>query len=172
MKKKNGFTLVELLAVIVVLAIIMIIAIPAVLETMANARRSSFALYIEKVVKDVQTQYVYDANGGSISGAGIYVYNIESDLNYTTVGDYRGYVVVNALDVDKVHYVVTLWDSNYMTINWDVTTSKMPKADDKTAIQSLDKSQTDAVTMTGLCNAVSSGATNSCYNRYGQLIVG
>ena len=32
MKKRNGFTLVELLAVIVVLAIIMIIAIPAVLD--------------------------------------------------------------------------------------------------------------------------------------------
>lgn len=49
MKKKNGFTLVELLAVIVILAIIMIIAIPTVLETMASARRSSFAIYIEKL---------------------------------------------------------------------------------------------------------------------------
>ena len=60
MKKRNGFTLVELLAVIVVLAIIMIIAIPAVLDVMNNARKSSFALYIEKVVRDVQTQYVSD----------------------------------------------------------------------------------------------------------------
>ena len=38
MKNKKGFTLVELLAVIVILAIIMIIAIPAVLQTMESAR--------------------------------------------------------------------------------------------------------------------------------------
>ncbi|UKI28884.1 MAG: type II secretion system GspH family protein [Clostridium sp.] len=36
---KKGFTLVELLAVIVVLAIIMIIAIPAVVESMNNAKK-------------------------------------------------------------------------------------------------------------------------------------
>jgi type IV pilus assembly protein PilA len=42
MKKKKGFTLVELLAVIVILAIIMIIAIPAVLNTMQTARKKSF----------------------------------------------------------------------------------------------------------------------------------
>lgn len=36
---RKGFTLVELLAVIVILAIIMIIAIPAVLSTMEQARQ-------------------------------------------------------------------------------------------------------------------------------------
>ena len=44
MKKRNnkGFTLVELLAVIVILAIIMIIAIPSVLATMSTARKKTF----------------------------------------------------------------------------------------------------------------------------------
>ena len=44
--KKNlrGFTLVELLAVIVVLAIVMLIAVNAVLPQMERARRSSFAI--------------------------------------------------------------------------------------------------------------------------------
>ena len=41
---KKGFTLVELLAVIVVLAIIMIIAIPAVVESMNNAKKGSFKI--------------------------------------------------------------------------------------------------------------------------------
>ena len=157
MKKKNGFTLVELLAVIVILAIIMIIAIPTVLETMASARRSSFAIYIEKVVKDTTTQYVYDSNGGAIAGAGRYVY--------------KGYVVVNAEDVDNPHYIVYLWDSNYMTLSWDVTDQKMPKADDKTAIQSLDKTQVAGLNEYVACKAGSSATVTNCYNRQGYKIV-
>ena len=50
MKKKNGFTLVELLAVIVVLAIIMIIAIPSVLDVMNTARKKAFVMYVDKIV--------------------------------------------------------------------------------------------------------------------------
>ena len=53
MKKTNkGFTLVELLAVIVILAIIMIIAIPAVLETMQSARKKTFKEYAMKVTNE------------------------------------------------------------------------------------------------------------------------
>jgi len=40
--KINGFTLVELLAVIVILAIIMIIAIPSVLNVTEQAKQKSF----------------------------------------------------------------------------------------------------------------------------------
>lgn len=171
MKKKNGFTLVELLAVIVVLAIIMVIAIPAVLETMASARRSSFALYIGKIVKDTRTQYTYDANGGAIAGSGRYVYNIEKDLGYDSVGDYKGYVVVNAENVDKPHFIVYLWDSNYMTLSWDVTDQKMPEASDKTAIQSLDKTQVANLNEYVACKAGGSGTVDNCYNRQGYKIV-
>lgn len=174
MKKKNGFTLVELLAVIVVLAIIMVIAIPSVLETMANSRRSTFQLYIEKIVKDTTTQYTYDANGGAIAGTGIYVYNIEKDLGYTTVGDYKGYVVVNVENVDDPHYFVYLWDSNYMTLAWDVTASKMPKSDDKTAIQSLDKNSVAGMNEYEACKKSALGGTSvgdNCYNRQGYKIV-
>ena len=38
--KKNGFTLVELLAVIVILAIILVIAVPKITDTIDNARRA------------------------------------------------------------------------------------------------------------------------------------
>ena len=43
-KNLRGFTLVELLAVIVVLAIVMLIAVQAVLPQMEKARRQSFAI--------------------------------------------------------------------------------------------------------------------------------
>ena len=42
MKKKNGFTLVELLAVIVILAIILVIAVPKITETIKNSKIASF----------------------------------------------------------------------------------------------------------------------------------
>ena len=36
MKKKKGFTLVELLAVIVILAVILVIAVPKIMDTIQN----------------------------------------------------------------------------------------------------------------------------------------
>lgn len=176
MKKKNGFTLVELLAVIVVLAIIMIIAIPSVLEVMANARKSSFVLYVEKMVKDVQTQYMYDANGGELHGKGYYVYNIKEDLNLTSTGNYEGYILVNASNVDDVQYYVYMWDENYMTIGHNVTRAGMPKADNEAQVQTLDNTVVSAQASSPLtvCNevgkidALADGeAAAMCYNREG-----
>ena len=42
MKKKNGFTLVELLAVIVILAVILVIAVPKITDTIKNSKIASF----------------------------------------------------------------------------------------------------------------------------------
>ncbi len=131
MKKKNGFTLVELLAVIVVLAIIMIIAIPSVLDVMNSARKSSFVLYCEKVVTAVQTQFTYDNSLGNLHGAGLYVYDIGTDLSLTSTGSYVGYVVVdNRNTVNPPHFILYMHDNNYEIYNWDVTAWKMPEAGD------------------------------------------
>ena len=129
MKKRNGFTLVELLAVIVVLAIIMIIAIPAVLEIMNNARKKTFSMAIDKYVTAVQQQYISDANFGVIPGAGLYVYNIENNLGLTSTGNNQGYVVVDARDTGNVKYVVYLHDNNFQITHYDVSTYKMPTAE-------------------------------------------
>ena len=139
MKKKNGFTLVELLAVIVVLAIIMIIAIPSVLNVMNSARKSSFAIYVKKVVNAVQTQYAYDSNLGDLAGAGLYVYNIATDLNLTSTGSYKGYIVVDARDVDAPHYIVYMYDNNYEIFGWDVSKDNMPEASQVRAFNANDR---------------------------------
>ena len=52
MKKKNGFTLVELLAVIVILAIILVIAVPKITDTIKNSKIASF----ESSVKTIAAQ--------------------------------------------------------------------------------------------------------------------
>lgn len=173
MKKKNGFTLVELLAVIVVLAIIMIIAIPSVLDVMNSARKSSFVLYIEKVVTAVQTQYVYDANGGAISGAGYYVYDITQDLNLTSTGSYKGYVVVNAINVDDVQYIVYMYDNNYQLLGWNVTRDLMPTVDTQ-ELRAYTQSEVETSAQTGLAACHSAvGSDAVCYNRQGfQLAAG
>ena len=171
MKKKNGFTLVELLAVIVVLAIIMIIAIPSVLDVMNSARKSSFVLYVDKVVTAVQTQYMYDANGGAIAGAGYYVYDITQDLNLTSTGNYKGYVVVDATDVDDVQYIVSLYDNNYQLLNYNVTLSQMPTTE-TTSLQSYNATTVSdsAATAVRACHAWTNDDTVNCYNRKGYLI--
>lgn len=53
-RKKNGFTLVELLAVIVVLAIIMIIALPNVLDSLSTAKEKSFKEMAIKMYNEAQ----------------------------------------------------------------------------------------------------------------------
>lgn len=170
MRKKNGFTLVELLAVIVVLAIIMIIAIPSVLDVMGTARRKSFALYVDKVVTGVQTQYVYDSNGGDIKGAGLYIYDIKTDLNLTSTGDYEGFVGVNANNVDDIQYMIFMYDKNYRISGYNVSVSGMPEADSGfiTAFKN------DPISQKDVCDALRIEAKTPdapCYNRKGYELV-
>ena len=58
MKKKNGFTLVELLAVIVILAIILVIAVPQILSTIDNATKGSMESSAKMVASAAETQYM------------------------------------------------------------------------------------------------------------------
>ena len=62
---KKGFTLVELLAVIVILAVIILIAITAVLPQMDKARRNSFADEVLSYAKGAETKFVTDSTGTS-----------------------------------------------------------------------------------------------------------
>ena len=57
MKKKNGFTLVELLAVIVILAIILVIAVPQIMSVIDDATRASLESSVKMVAAEVENQY-------------------------------------------------------------------------------------------------------------------
>lgn len=61
-KSKKGFTLVELLAVIVILGVIMVIAIPSVLETMQVAKTKSLQEYAQKVRNVGKRKYLVKKN--------------------------------------------------------------------------------------------------------------
>ena len=80
MKNKKGFTLVELLAVIVVLAIILVIAVPRILETIKQSKigaiQSSTKL-IAKTAEQKQLENESIGNTNTISCTGVAEYNTE-----------------------------------------------------------------------------------------------
>ena len=55
--RKKGFTLVELLAVIVILAIILVIAVPQIMTTINDATKASFESSAKMVASQVENQY-------------------------------------------------------------------------------------------------------------------
>ena len=117
-KYLKGFTLVELLAVIVILAIIMIIAIPAVLETMQTAKKKAMIEYAEKVMNKAEEKYLEQTTLGSITmpsaEEAIIFYDIKKDLGYSSTGDYYG-VAILAVNLQR-NYVskgVVLLNSEY-----------------------------------------------------------
>ena len=109
--KKNGFTLVELLAVIVILALVMILAIPAILGVMNEARRQGFYLYTRSLESKALSKYQQDIQILSATDPTIEncrVYDISKDLDLTNTGEYHGYVKMIRLaksDGTNTHHI-------------------------------------------------------------------
>lgn len=116
LKNKKGFTLVELLAVIVVLAIIILIAMPAVLSSMEKARKNSFAVEANEVIRAAQTAYADAVMNGKASGN-----NICIPYNYLKNGflekhddNYNGSVLITINPTSgQASYKIYLSNSNY-----------------------------------------------------------
>lgn len=107
MKKlnKKGFTLVELLAVIVVLAIIMVLTLPTIMNSLSSARQSTFLLYASRMLDTAADKYQSDAllNGGKSC------YTI-SELNGENTSSYKGRVLIST---DGTTYTIQMYDANY-----------------------------------------------------------
>ena len=57
MKKKKGFTLVELLAVIVILAVILVIAVPQIMSVIESARKGSIESTAKLIAESAEREY-------------------------------------------------------------------------------------------------------------------
>ncbi len=80
MKRRNGFTLVELLAVIAILAILVIIALPNVINMYNRARKSAFLTEAQNVLKTTTNKVIEEG----VSGKKINVVsNTKNPLNLT-----------------------------------------------------------------------------------------
>ena len=125
MKNKNGFTLVELLAVIAILAILVIIALPNVMGMFNSAKKSSFMTEVKQIYKVAQQEWINDSmfntstkeygrcNGCSykelgLSGRKEIKYYIKIDKAGTVLkykvndGTYEYYYSGNGLNIEEI----------------------------------------------------------------------
>jgi len=146
MKNNKGFTLVELLAVIVILAVIILIAVNAVIPQMNKARKNSFVDEVAVYAQAAEKAYVSDQINDSdpvtcftIGGSG------ENELNgnYVKKADsqYKGKVILNA---DGSLNTIYLKNKNYMIIG-----GTQAKANTKTGESADSNSVKDFSTATG-----------------------
>ena len=112
--KKKGFTLLELLAVIVILAVVILIAITAILPRMENARKNVLLDEAEVYLKAAKEAYVFE--GGHPSGSTCM--NI-SDLNENYVkkssDDYSGAVFIRYIN-GEVNQSINLTNGRYYVV--------------------------------------------------------
>ncbi len=147
-QNKKGFTLVELLAVIVILAVLIVIAMPSVLKIMENARRSAFETEVKSYLKAAQTQYATNLAGNATGGASstnTFTNAKESDGDdagtpLNTIENKSGYyynitVTPNTSD-GSVSYTYTICNSEFgaqtsdgVSINANVNSQKTQKCE-------------------------------------------
>ena len=81
-KPRRGFTLVELLAVIVILAVILVIAVPSIMDTIKESRKGALASSAKLIASSAETAYMSNQTLGIDT-------NIEcSDVAQLTSEDY------------------------------------------------------------------------------------
>ena len=127
MKKINskGFTLVELLAVIVIMGILMMVAIPSVTRTIENSRKDTFVDIAKSYANAAKTLWTADGLtcGGTVSSA-------------VDNGDY--YILINTKEDARKNLPVLVeqggkssWGnrdvSGYVRVNISTTTTGEPK---------------------------------------------
>ncbi len=125
MKNKKGFTLVELLAVIVVLAIIMIIAVPQVMTAMDNARANTFKIEVQKVIRAAMTQQSADDLTGvttnrsvvTIANKTYHCYTLPKIGLGSDAATYKGIVLYGPVGTTTATWYIRLSDGNRMTKN-------------------------------------------------------
>ncbi len=86
--KKNGFTLVEILAVIGILAILAVITYPIIDDIIVGSRENTFKASVEELINAAEVDYTENGRTGTV------VYNLTNNNSFACTGcssvDYQG----------------------------------------------------------------------------------
>lgn len=127
---KKGFTLVELLSVIVILSVIVLIATNAVVPMADSARKQVLAMEANTLVKAAQTLYVQNNSGNSAC----YSYDelINSGLIEKDDENYTGSISIEVGEDGNYTYNIWLSNGQYMIngVSPDVTSDDVEASAD------------------------------------------
>lgn len=120
MNKNSGFTLVELLAVIVVLGLLLTLAVPKIKKVMNESKRKAFlgeAQAVYRTAKMKALDLANEGNGGVIDSKGLTKLDMKGNkLDYCVIVDETA--TITSITVSNGTYIVS-GDSNFMSL--DVT---------------------------------------------------
>jgi prepilin-type N-terminal cleavage/methylation domain-containing protein len=160
MEKNKGFTLVELLAVIVILAIIMLIAIPAVLQTMQSAERKGFEEFTIKSINETEKKILSNSLLDKSRGSQCEIFNIKTDLGLSNTGDFDGYILAKNTN-GRYEYIITLWNDDYMIKPYNFTTKTSFNGIQKEIVDSLEAVNEEEKSLFSVSNLCGLGC-NTC----------
>ncbi len=116
-KDVRGFTLVELLAVIVVLAIVMLLAVQAVFPQMIKARKNAFAIEANAAIDAATSYYMTASLTENLSiGTGLCIdiqYLIDQNQFDADRTKYKGWVMIESNNSGGYVYTVTMTNGQY-----------------------------------------------------------
>ena len=95
--KKRGFTLVELLAVIIVLSMLILIATPMILDTIEDSKKSSFEQGIKNIAKIARTYQAREEIDNPIIECRYF--SFDNDVSEITVRDGKTYYPLKDLSL-------------------------------------------------------------------------
>ena len=126
--KKNGFTLVELLAVIAILAILIILVLPDVIHLFVNSKENTFLIEVKEIYKTAKQEWMNE----SLISTEEKIYaksnsetcNNQLDINGRDEIEY--YIRINKLG-NVVEYYITdsIFGFNMKVVTWKKKILKM-----------------------------------------------
>ena len=113
MKNKEGFTLVELLAVIAILAILVIIALPNIVGMFNDAKKNLFLTEAKTLFKETSNKFISGSMSGSNS-KNVYCKSLNDENNPLDVTTSNTYYYIETNSTGKITKFIVWNSSNYL----------------------------------------------------------
>ena len=123
MKRKNGFTLLELLAVILVIALIALIVVPIILNVIEQSKKNAALRSAENYIKAVEDNYTYNElkNQTKIIGDNINVSNITVNMKGSLPTSGILNIATNGVVIKASNLCINNYNINYSNNKYTIT---------------------------------------------------